>query len=31
MMNEYIRLATVGVISFYLGMILTGGYFFRRW
>jgi hypothetical protein len=30
MLNEYIRLATVGVFSFYLGMILTGWFFLRR-
>jgi hypothetical protein len=30
MNNEVLRLVIVGVISFYLGMILTAGYFFWR-
>lgn len=31
MIYETMRLVIVGVISFYLGMILTAGYFFWRW
>lgn len=31
MNNEVFRLVIVGVISFYVGMILTAGYFFWRW
>ena len=30
MNNEILRLITVCVISFYLGMLLTGWYFIRR-
>ncbi len=31
MNNEILRLVIVGVISFFLGMILTGWFFLRRW